>query len=175
MLFVSHQWLGVTHPDARCDSDETKGPQGTPREQPSLKLTATSPLKIGRAPKGNEKVFQPSIFRCENVSFREGIYDVCIIYCIYFLHTFISPISPRNLQGMSQKKKPSMESLNLIFPSAWGRWYPRSCAIFEFPRWKNISQRCDQQLELLSFWLICFGPNLVLKSALQIWAELRLV
>ena len=29
-------------------------------------------LKTGRNPKGNEKVFQPSIFRCENVSFREG-------------------------------------------------------------------------------------------------------
>ena len=34
VLFVSHQWLGVTHPDARkSDSDETKGPrnQGTPK------------------------------------------------------------------------------------------------------------------------------------------------
>ena len=40
---------------------------------PSLKLTASLPLQIGlKAPKGNEKVFQPSIFRCENVSFREG-------------------------------------------------------------------------------------------------------
>ena len=38
----------------------------------SLKLTASLPLKIGKLPKGNEKVFQPSIFRCENVSFREG-------------------------------------------------------------------------------------------------------
>ena len=32
-------------------------------------------LKIGRAPKGNQKVFQPSIFRCENVSVREGKWD----------------------------------------------------------------------------------------------------
>ena len=38
----------------------------------SLKLTF-SHLKMLRAPKGNELVFQPSIFRCENVSFREGI------------------------------------------------------------------------------------------------------
>ena len=30
------------------------------------------PLKIGWIPKGNEKVFQSSIFRGENVSFREG-------------------------------------------------------------------------------------------------------
>ena len=34
----------------------------------------SSHLKIGRAPKGNEKVFQPSIFRGENaVGFRECI------------------------------------------------------------------------------------------------------
>ena len=38
-----------------------------------MKLTASSPLKIGQNPKGNEKVFQASIFRCENVSFREGM------------------------------------------------------------------------------------------------------
>ena len=38
---------------------------------PSRKLTF-SPLKMGRNPKGNEKVFQSSIFRCENLSFREG-------------------------------------------------------------------------------------------------------
>ncbi len=31
---------------------------------PSLKLTASLHLKIGRAPKGNEKVFQRSIFGC---------------------------------------------------------------------------------------------------------------
>ena len=36
----------------------------------SVKLTY--PLKIGRAPKGNETVFQPVIFGCENVNFREG-------------------------------------------------------------------------------------------------------
>ena len=41
----------------------------------SLKLTF-SPLKIGRAPKGNEKVFQPSIFRGENVSFRESMWGI---------------------------------------------------------------------------------------------------
>ena len=44
----------------------------------------TSPLKIGRDPKGNEKVFQPSIFRCY-VSFREGIHQV--IQAV----TFLSP------------------------------------------------------------------------------------
>ncbi len=31
-----------------------------------------APAVGSRAPKGNEKVFQPSIFRYENVSFREG-------------------------------------------------------------------------------------------------------
>ena len=40
----------------------------------SLKLTASLHLKIGlNAPKGNEKVFQPSIFKCY-VCFREGRY-----------------------------------------------------------------------------------------------------
>ncbi len=29
----------------------------------------------GNAPKGNKLVFQPSIFRCENVSFREGMFQ----------------------------------------------------------------------------------------------------
>ena len=45
-----------------------------PQAQGSRK---SSPLKIGlNASKGNEKVFHPSIFRCENaVSFREGIYS----------------------------------------------------------------------------------------------------
>ena len=37
----------------------------------TLPETKSSPLKIGRAPKGNDKVFQPSISRCY-VSFREG-------------------------------------------------------------------------------------------------------
>ena len=32
---------------------------------PSLKLTASLSLKIGRAPKGNNRMNQPSIFRCE--------------------------------------------------------------------------------------------------------------
>ena len=38
----------------------------------TIPKTNSSPLKIGRNPRGNEKVFQPSIFRGENVSFREG-------------------------------------------------------------------------------------------------------
>ena len=42
--------------------------------------------------KRNERVFQPSIFRCENVSFREGIYDVYLFFLyiyIYITSTFI--------------------------------------------------------------------------------------
>ena len=41
---------------------------------PPLKLTNRifMPLKIGRAPKGNEKVFQPSIFRCKLAGFVSG-------------------------------------------------------------------------------------------------------
>ena len=40
----------------------------------------TSSLKIGRNPKGNENVSQPSIFRCENISFREGsLFDGCLV------------------------------------------------------------------------------------------------
>ena len=39
----------------------------------TLPETNSSHLKIGlNAPKGNGLVFQPSIFRCENLSFREG-------------------------------------------------------------------------------------------------------
>ena len=38
----------------------------------SLKLTASSPLNIGRLPQKEKKIFQPLIFRGENVSFREG-------------------------------------------------------------------------------------------------------
>ena len=36
----------------------------------TLPKTKSLSLEIGRIPKGNEKVFQPSIFRCENVSFH---------------------------------------------------------------------------------------------------------
>ena len=44
---------------------------------PSLKLTANAPENRQRAPKGNEKVFQASIFRCKlAVSFTEGIMSV---------------------------------------------------------------------------------------------------
>ena len=43
----------------------------TQRFLPSLKLTAKA-LKIGRNPKGNDRLNQPSLFRCESVSFREG-------------------------------------------------------------------------------------------------------
>ena len=43
----------------------------------SLKLTASLHLKIGlNAPKGNDRIPFPSIFRCElAVSFREGTQD----------------------------------------------------------------------------------------------------
>ena len=45
----------------------------TQQKHTTLPETNSSPLKIGRAPKGNEKLFQPSIFRGElAVSFREG-------------------------------------------------------------------------------------------------------
>ena len=37
-----------------------------------LKLTAFTPLKIGRAPKGDEKVFQPSICQVRKCSFQGG-------------------------------------------------------------------------------------------------------
>ena len=40
----------------------------------TLPETNSSHLKIGD-PKRKRIVFQPSIFRCENVSFREGIGD----------------------------------------------------------------------------------------------------
>ena len=42
-----------------------------------LKLTVKAPENRPRAPKGNEKVFQPSIFRGEHVSFREGRQFLC--------------------------------------------------------------------------------------------------
>ena len=51
------------------------------------------PLKIGRNPKGNEKVFQPSIFWC-HVSFREGILLMAEI-----LHQLIGSLS-HYLQGL---------------------------------------------------------------------------
>ena len=47
----------------------------------SLKLTGFSPLKIVQAQK-ETIVCQPSIFRCENVSFREGIIIIIIIIII---------------------------------------------------------------------------------------------
>ena len=43
-----------------------------PKAISTIPKTNSSPVKIGRNPKGNEKVFQTSIFRCENVCFREG-------------------------------------------------------------------------------------------------------
>ena len=51
---------------------------------PSLKLAASLPLKIGlNAPKGNEKVFQPSVFRDVPVSFREGYLEDQLMTCKY--------------------------------------------------------------------------------------------
>ncbi len=50
-----------------------------------------TPLKIGRHPlKGNEKVFQPYIFRCENVSFREGTSPTWILegFFAFFVEHF---------------------------------------------------------------------------------------
>ena len=57
---------------------------------PSLKLTPNfTPLKIGQK-KRKEIVFQPSIFRCETVSFREGI-----IYIIQ-IHIYVYHLEPPN-------------------------------------------------------------------------------
>ena len=44
---------------------------------PKLNAKAPGDLKIGKLPKGNEKVLEPSIFRYENVSFRDGT-------CLFF-------------------------------------------------------------------------------------------
>ncbi len=49
----------------------------------------TSPLKIGRNP-NRKVVFQPSIFRCENVSFREGRHLYFVCYTAMFCITFFS-------------------------------------------------------------------------------------
>ena len=48
----------------------------------SLKRAASLPLKIGlNTTKGNEKVFQPSIFRDVPVSFREGYLEDQLMTC----------------------------------------------------------------------------------------------
>ena len=67
---------------------------------PSLKLTASLPLKIGRlTPIGKEKVFQPPIFRCKlAVSFRvPGMFLGFVeLVMIYFLPWDSSPFkNPR--------------------------------------------------------------------------------
>ena len=52
-----------------------------------LKLTAFTPLKIGPfAPKGTEKVFQPSIFRCKLAVFREGILKYILKRLLWICH-----------------------------------------------------------------------------------------
>ena len=55
----------------------------------TLTETNSSHLKIGRAPKGNEKVFQPSIFfRCNSlVSGRVTLYSILIVNPIYTLYS----------------------------------------------------------------------------------------
>ncbi len=73
-----------------------------------LKLTASSPLKIDlNAPKGNEKVFQPSIFKCY-VSFREG-------HC--FSKWKIQPLSVSKLhwkQTFAGKNQSACSNLKLL-------------------------------------------------------------
>ena len=64
------------------------------RDLLSLKLTASLPLKMGlNAPKGNNVVFQASIFRCERlVSGRESVE---LFHPSYpFIRPFIEVISP---------------------------------------------------------------------------------
>ena len=46
----------------------------------TLPKTNGLPLKIGRDLKGNEKVFQPSIFRCE-LSVSERVYKLWVDEC----------------------------------------------------------------------------------------------
>ena len=70
-------------------------------KKPELNLMITrpetnskqTPLKIGHPLKGNEKVFQPYIFSCENVSFREGTSPTWILEGFFaFCRAFWSDI-----------------------------------------------------------------------------------
>ena len=72
---------GWTNPFEKYSSNWESSPRRGENRKKYLKPTSSLevtlpeinslPLKIGQAPKGNS-IFQPSISRCENVSFREG-------------------------------------------------------------------------------------------------------
>ena len=90
-------------------------------ELPSLKLTASLPLKIGlNSPKGNEKVFQPSIFGCElSVSGRvvlSGIFQ----YSKY----------PKNKKTNGSPKKESEITMLTFWMVVWYPYHP--CMVYAF-------------------------------------------
>ena len=77
---------------------------------PSPKTNSRLHLQIGKLQKGNEKVFQPSIFRCY-VSFREGATSTCFFFTNYLIWIIPSKpwtpkrVSRRNLRSVKHPKK----------------------------------------------------------------------
>ena len=63
-----------------------------PSRLPSLKLTAKAPEN--RPHPKRKLTFQPSIFRCENVSFREGIFGRILLGTFFPKHRRSNPIAP---------------------------------------------------------------------------------
>ena len=64
----------------------------------TLPKTNSSPLKVGRNPKGNEKVFQPSIFRCERLLVSGRVNQLPNDFGLYTIfHDLADTIQPRAL------------------------------------------------------------------------------
>ena len=89
-------WKSST-PKCRLEGDIGKVPRTLPK-------TNIEPENRQRAPKG-KLVVQPSIFRCENVSFMEGISLVCTVCLaiaeVNWIPNYVSWVSLCILQGMT--------------------------------------------------------------------------
>ncbi len=80
------------------------------KQMPSLKLTSV-------IPNGNEKVFQPSMFRCENVSFREGNCFPILLINLFLLAYILQFLRSQTFNSCGQ-----------FFPA---NWHP------------NLEEACD--------------------------------
>ena len=101
----------------------------------SLKLTAILHLEMGRDPKGNEKVFQPSIFRFY-VSFREGnrryidsngwFFRVIVVFRV-FSHSswWFWATHLKNIKISQIGSSPQVSKENVVYRwvTAWGYFY----------------------------------------------------